>query len=1346
MLRALTKNRRLLPPSRLISKRFNATLPSQSTITTSSTLPIAPTLPPTSPAAADSESSTDKFIKELKDLSTDSTKPGTRGPFSATDKNSALMGHTYSSNHDRIFREKNTDDVLRLWSYLEVCLKSDQYDRALTILSTLQPLVLEDRLPFVDDLNKYLQKWAPKANSLTEINAFVKLWETEYETSPNGKTYAILASTALNRGEDPRQFIEIYRGEGGSLKNVFCHIEVIGVENLTKLVTEHGYDIKDIPEDYRYLVEDSTPVEATDENSTSFDENVKSIDNGADQLQSVGSFGMKVIRNTLVGLKPHLNKDIYENLDMELTDKINLTITDNSQASTNFFKIYKSLPEEQQEQFESALDDFNLERQKHLERRAVEASQERWKHDYEELQKQGSLSLSKKLNGTLWKWYSDMLPLVKEEVERCKNIHNVDVSKLSKAAKAQHTERAKVADFMQYVKPEKLVSITILELLKLNSTGGVSDGMRTARAVVSVANAIELEFRSERLLETEHQVFKDAKKNKNDLKKYARLLKSFNSEQNQEWKYIWPHDVKVKIGSLLISILLQQAKVQVKGVDPVTKRVIVGEAPAFYHSYQYQSNVKVGVLKIHTSISSQLSVDSLIGTVQPQLLPMLVKPREWTAWNNGGYLYSQGFLIRSKDAPEQMAYLKAASDHVQGVYDGLNVLGSTAWTINERVYKIMSHFWNKETAFLDIPPVQGELELPERPASNADPSVHFEWKSQVKKLRTEHNNNISTRCDANYKLEIARAFIGEKIYFPHNLDFRGRAYPLSPNFNHLGNDLSRGLLIFWKGKPLGAKGLDWLKIHVSNLFGIDKAPLHERVEYVNNNLDKVFKTADDPIGYQEWWTQADKPWQALASVMELADALRSPDPEKFISHQPVHQDGTCNGLQHYAALGGDVEGATQVNLVPGDRPADVYSYVAGLVIKRLEKEAAKGDETAAILKDKIKRKVVKQTVMTNVYGVTYVGATAQINKQLSDVFPGEDTYKYSLYLTKHVFACIRELFEGAHLIQDWLALCAKMISSSVRIDLDPKQIVQRGEVPPHMASVIWTTPLGLPIVQPYRSVSRKQITTNLQTIYISDPFAMNPVDSRKQMAAFPPNYIHSLDATHMLLSAVACGKAGLQFASVHDSYWTHAGDVDVMNQCLREEFIKLHEVDLIAKLKLEFNERYKGFLQVIKIPKQSSVAVEILKKRKELTIQLGRKVTLGDEIFLERKRQTLVNSENPEQVLQGQKMVTTVSIIENEDFEKLKTKKSKAKKVKEASKKEKEKELAEVKESATNGEEQMDSSNFLTELESVEEEEQTSTGKKVTEITVLAPLCLPAIPPKGDFDVKELRNSQYFFS
>ena len=54
------------------------------------------------------------------------------------------------------------------------------------------------------------------------------------------------------------------------------------------------------------------------------------------------------------------------------------------------------------------------------------------------------------------------------------------------------------------------------------------------------------------------------------------------------------------------------------------------------------------------------------------------------------------------------------------------------------------------------------------------------------------------------------------------MDFRGRAYVIPPYLSHLGNDLSRGLLLFATKKPLGKRGLAWLKVHLANVYGKDK--------------------------------------------------------------------------------------------------------------------------------------------------------------------------------------------------------------------------------------------------------------------------------------------------------------------------------------------------------------------------------------------------------------------------------------------------------------------------------------------------------------------------------------------
>lgn len=112
--------------------------------------------------------------------------------------------------------------------------------------------------------------------------------------------------------------------------------------------------------------------------------------------------------------------------------------------------------------------------------------------------------------------------------------------------------------------------------------------------------------------------------------------------------------------------------------------------------------------------------------------------------------------------------------------------------------------------------------------------------------------------------------------------------------------------------------------------------------YANEIMDKILDSADNPLTGKMWWAESEEPWQTLACCMEIANAHRAPDPEQYRSHFPVHQDGSCNGLQHYAALGRDRAGAFSVNLTNSTLPQDVYSAVATLVEEQRVKDAEKG--------------------------------------------------------------------------------------------------------------------------------------------------------------------------------------------------------------------------------------------------------------------------------------------------------------------------------------------------------------------------------------------------------------------
>lgn len=155
---------------------------------------------------------------------------------------------------------------------------------------------------------------------------------------------------------------------------------------------------------------------------------------------------------------------------------------------------------------------------------------------------------------------------------------------------------------------------------------------------------------------------------------------------------------------------------------------------------------------------------------------------------------------------------------------------------------------------------------------------------------------------------MAQSFkVCEKLYFPHNMDFRGRVYPIPPHLNHMGSDINRGILEFSEAKPLGENGLYWLKVHLANNMGRDKLPIAERAGYADTIEDLIHRVAEDPTKNLEW-LEGENPWQALATMFEISEAIKSGDPASYPCRLHVHVDGSCNGMQHYAAFGRDSSG------------------------------------------------------------------------------------------------------------------------------------------------------------------------------------------------------------------------------------------------------------------------------------------------------------------------------------------------------------------------------------------------------------------------------------------------------
>ncbi|XP_056614304.1 DNA-directed RNA polymerase, mitochondrial [Triplophysa dalaica] len=625
----------------------------------------------------------------------------------------------------------------------------------------------------------------------------------------------------------------------------------------------------------------------------------------------------------------------------------------------------------------------------------------------------------------------------------------------------------------------------------------------------------------------------------------------------------WPQVLMVQLGSFLVDLMVRELKIKANILNPAQEEKLI---PILYHMYTFRSSRKIGFIKPHP-IVTQMQKEAMETklTFDSYVIPMLCPPIPWTSPKTGAYLLSPTKLMRSTDGAIQHQLLleKSRSEDLHAVLDSLNQVGNCAWKINKPLLDIIISIFNdKGSEKLCIPPPLSEA--PEIPRfSPHDPTYTQAEKAYMKREGIKAKKKVaemhSLRMDALYKLSIANHVRDEMFWFPHNMDFRGRTYPRPPYFNHLGSDVTRALLLFAEGRPLGHKGLDWLKIHLVNLTGLKKrSSLTGRLEYAESIMEDILDSADLPLDGRKWWMNADEPWQALACCMEIANASRVPDHTRYISYFPVHQDGSCNGLQHYAALGRDVIGATSVNLMPCEVPQDVYSGVAQQVEEFRVRDAAKGLKIAQVLDGFISRKVVKQTVMTVVYGVTRYGGRLQIEKRLKEIdeFPKEYVWDASHYLVHQVFNSLKEMFTGTREIQDWLTESARLIAKSGR-------------------TVEWVTPLGLPIVQPYHRMKNQMLKSSMQNLNIHIGHDANEKpDSMKQKNAFPPNFIHSLDSTHMMLTSLHCYSAGLTFISVHDCYWTHALTVDIMNKVCREQFVALHSEPILDELSKFLVKKY----------------------------------------------------------------------------------------------------------------------------------------------------------------------------
>lgn len=534
------------------------------------------------------------------------------------------------------------------------------------------------------------------------------------------------------------------------------------------------------------------------------------------------------------------------------------------------------------------------------------------------------------------------------------------------------------------------------------------------------------------------------------------------------------------------------------------------------------------------------------GILHPQYLPLKRPPVPWEHQHSGAY-YTLAMRM-----PFVKHRGKAASEFIRKHtpiqhYKAVNKMQRTAWQVNTDVLKVQELIFRKNLRIgmpssqpVEMTPFPSHLEdIDRNDLTDSDKEEIGNWKQLRKRQYDDERKRKGKVISFRQSHLLANELKDwEELYFAYNCDFRGRIYCATTGLSPQGADDAKGLLRFAKGVRLGENGIKWLAIQGANTFGEDKLSYDDRVQWVKDNEPLIRAIIEDPISNRQWG-EADKPYQFLAFCFEWARADYGRNPNA-IGHLPVGLDGSCNGLQHFSAMLRDEVGAKATNLIDCDKPEDIYGEVAKVTTDKLVELANKDDALAKIwLQVGITRKCAKRPVMTLPYGATQQSARAYIFEYVTDnwaKFNMEEKHQWEMakYLTPIMWEAIGEVVIAARAAMDWL-------QKNVGNDYCK-----------------WKTVLGFPVYQHYVKDNIVHVQTYLEgnvRLRVPDMDKGVPYKSL-QRNGVAPNFVHSIDSTHMVLTINAIDLHS--YAMIHDDFGTHAGNTEQLFKTIRRTFYHMY--------------------------------------------------------------------------------------------------------------------------------------------------------------------------------------------
>ena len=564
----------------------------------------------------------------------------------------------------------------------------------------------------------------------------------------------------------------------------------------------------------------------------------------------------------------------------------------------------------------------------------------------------------------------------------------------------------------------------------------------------------------------------------------------------------WKETIRIKLGAWLLECIMESSNWFMR------QHVRIGR----------KSNTFVVPTPEFMDIKDQVMANAEL--FAPLAWPMLIPPKDWSNESAGGYMLNE--VMHGHDL------VRRSNGHpIQGETPiaFLNKIQKVAYRLNSFTVEVAETLLERGVAIGKFLPII-HYDLPPKPVDiETNKDSRKSYRRAAAEVMNKRAAEFKRSCRTRMIMEaVARFKDRSKFYIPHSFDYRGRVYPIPSFLTPQDTDFGKALLRFADETYITSVGCKWLAFQCATTYGLDKATMQERLDWVSRNIPLIIRVAKDPIDNIGDWEAADEPWQFLSSCEEYYMVCITK--QRTTTGLPVATDATCSGLQILAGLARDKSTAQLVNVLPSDRPQDAYKVVA---------DAAKPNIPPS-LHSVWDRRSVKRTVMTIPYNAKPFSNRSYIKDALRE--KGVEIDKDDLTITvKAVRDAMKRIVPGPMAVMKW-------------IEDEVSKAIKHGAI-----ELEWITPSGFVVNQHIMLKEKKNIKLQLLgECRLKIAVDKDKVDLNRHKAATAPNLIHSLDASLLHLSAIRFDNP---IALIHDSVLTRAVDMDELSTIIRETYMHL---------------------------------------------------------------------------------------------------------------------------------------------------------------------------------------------